>query len=207
MIFEIISLDKVFIESTLKDNLNIINNEFSKRLITDMLVNDHYYEKMALTIAEQLFVSYEKGYFSENGENSPIKRLITSEDTTSIIPKKTFRSRFLYEGSDGTSKVFLEVEENVEYPCGLFDFIVIEMGNHLSETSKKNNESIKNTVEEIAKIIVDDVNQNLTNMLKNENLNGKDDEIVRALLFAIFGPEVIFLDKKFIESVGRNENN
>ncbi|MGL4988805.1 MAG: hypothetical protein ACRC5F_06150, partial [Cetobacterium sp.] len=84
---------------------------------------------------------------------------------------------------------------------GYIDFIITEMCEHLTVSISQNEKNIKDTIKDVAEIMVKDLNENLISMLKNEKLITKDKEIFMALLFNVYGAEVIKLNKEYVESI------
>ncbi|MGL6130298.1 MAG: hypothetical protein ACRCZ9_01620 [Fusobacteriaceae bacterium] len=203
MKFELVNIEKNFLRETISKEVEKNKIAYIKKIIESILINEEYYEKMLTEISEQLILSYEKAYYSSNGESSPLKRLLYSEKKTDFEIKRTFKSRLLPEISENNVVVYLEILENRDVQEDTLNFIIKEMGEHLTASLKNNIDSVNETIKEIAEIIVSEINDNLTKMLKNKDLEGKDDEIIKALLFSVFGPEMIYLKKEFIEGIGK----
>ncbi|MGL5713975.1 MAG: hypothetical protein ACRCX2_13220 [Paraclostridium sp.] len=201
MEFKLTSIKKDFINECITENTDKIKNEYIKDLIRTILINEAFYSKILTEISEKLLASYETAYVTNESESSPLKVLLYSEDKRNFEMSRLFKNRIVIKMDEENIVAFLEILENQEEQTGYIDFIITEMCEHLTVSISQNEKNIKDTIKDVAEIMVKDLNENLISMLKNEKLITKDKEIFMALLFNVYGAEVIKLNKEYVESI------
>ncbi|MGL4989194.1 MAG: hypothetical protein ACRC5F_08155, partial [Cetobacterium sp.] len=165
MEFKLTSIKKDFINECITENTDKIKNEYIKDLIRTILINEAFYSKILTEISEKLLASYETAYVTNESESSPLKVLLYSEDKRSFEMSRLFKNRIVIKMDEENIVAFLEILENQEEQTGYIDFIITEMCEHLTVSVSQNEKNIKDTIKDVAEIMVKDLNENLISML------------------------------------------